>query len=53
MEAILADDYDLPKGDLMRGKKGLIMGLADSHSIAFGIAQLMAAQGAERRQGLR
>jgi enoyl-[acyl-carrier protein] reductase I len=43
----LADDYDLPKGDLMRGKKGLIMGVADSHSIAFGIAALMAAQGAE------
>jgi enoyl-[acyl-carrier protein] reductase I len=42
----LADEFDLPKGDLMKGKKGLIMGLADSHSIAFGIAQQMAAQGA-------
>ena len=43
----MADEFDLPKGDLMKGKKGLIMGLADSHSIAFGIAQQMAAQGAE------
>jgi enoyl-[acyl-carrier protein] reductase I len=43
----LADEFDLPKGDLMKGKTGLIMGLADSHSIAYGIAQLMAAQGAK------
>jgi enoyl-[acyl-carrier protein] reductase I len=42
----LADEFDLPKGDLMRGRTGLIMGLADSHSIAFGIASQMAAQGA-------
>jgi enoyl-[acyl-carrier protein] reductase I len=44
----LADDFDLPKGDLMRGKKGLVMGLADSHSIAYIIAAQMAAQGAEQ-----
>ncbi|HZC15697.1 MAG TPA: enoyl-ACP reductase [Caulobacteraceae bacterium] len=43
----MADAFDLPKGDLMKGKKGLIMGLADSHSIAFGIAEQMAAQGAD------
>mgnify|MGYP003332742934 CR=1 FL=1 len=34
-------------GDLMRGKRGLIMGVANSHSIAWGIAQAVAAQGAE------
>jgi enoyl-[acyl-carrier protein] reductase I len=44
----LPDDFDLPKGDLMRGKKGLVMGLADSHSIAYIIAAQMAAQGAEQ-----
>jgi enoyl-[acyl-carrier protein] reductase I len=44
----LADEFDLPKGDLMKGKKGLVMGLADSHSIAFGIASQMAAQGAQQ-----
>jgi enoyl-[acyl-carrier protein] reductase I len=43
----LADEFDLPKGDLMKGKKGLVMGVADSHSIAYGIAAQMAAQGAE------
>jgi len=44
----LADEFDLPKGDLMKGKKGLIMGLADSHSIAYVIAAQMAAQGARQ-----
>ncbi len=32
---------------LMQGKRGLIMGVANSHSIAWGIAQAVAAQGAE------
>ncbi len=32
---------------LMQGKRGLIMGVANSHSIAWGIAQAIAAQGAE------
>jgi enoyl-[acyl-carrier protein] reductase I len=32
---------------LMKGKRGLIMGVANSHSIAWGIAQAVAAQGAE------
>lgn len=32
---------------LMSGKKGLIMGLANNHSLAWGIAQKLAAQGAE------
>jgi enoyl-[acyl-carrier protein] reductase I len=32
---------------LMKGKRGLIMGLANNHSIAWGIAQALADQGAE------
>ena len=34
-------------GNLMAGKRGLIMGVANDHSIAWGIAQAAAAQGAE------
>jgi enoyl-[acyl-carrier protein] reductase I len=33
--------------DLMKGKRGLIMGIANDHSIAWGIAKTLAAQGAE------
>jgi enoyl-[acyl-carrier protein] reductase I len=44
----MADEgYDLPKGDLMKGKKGLVMGVANDKSIAWGIASGLAAQGAE------
>ena len=43
----MADDYDLPKGELMKGKKGLVMGVANDKSIAWGIASQLAAQGAE------
>ncbi|MEM6906023.1 MAG: SDR family oxidoreductase [Pseudomonadota bacterium] len=32
---------------LMQGKRGLIMGVANNHSIAWGVAQALAAQGAE------
>ncbi len=32
---------------LMKGKRGLIMGVANDHSIAWGIAKTLAAQGAE------
>jgi enoyl-[acyl-carrier protein] reductase I len=32
---------------LMQGKRGLIMGVANDHSIAWGIAKMLAAQGAE------
>ena len=32
---------------LMKGKRGLIMGVANDHSIAWGIAQALASQGAE------
>jgi enoyl-[acyl-carrier protein] reductase I len=35
------------KGNLMQGKRGLIMGVANDHSIAWGIAAACAAQGAE------
>jgi len=33
--------------DLMKGKRGLIMGVANDHSIAWGIAKTLAAQGAD------
>ena len=33
--------------DLMKGKRGLIMGVANDHSIAWGIAKTLASQGAE------
>ena len=35
------------KTGLMHGRRGLIMGVANSHSIAWGIAQTLAAHGAE------
>ena len=41
------EGFDMPKGDLMRGKKGLVMGVANGNSIAWGIAAQLAAQGAE------
>ncbi len=40
-------DAPLPQGDLMRGKRALIMGVANKNSIAWGIARQLAAQGAE------
>jgi enoyl-[acyl-carrier protein] reductase I len=43
----MAEEMNLPKGDLMKGKKGLIMGVANHNSIAWGIASQLAAQGAE------
>src|SRR6266404_5993783 len=36
-----------PMNDLRKGKRGLIMGVANDHSIAWGIARALAAQGAE------
>jgi len=35
------------RSGLMEGKRGLIMGVANDHSIAWGIAQVLAGQGAE------
>lgn len=43
----MADETTFPAGDLMKGKKGLVMGVANHNSIAYGIAQQLAAQGAE------
>ena len=36
-----------PTGTLMAGKRGLVMGVANDRSIAWGIARAVAAQGAE------
>lgn len=43
----MAEGYDLPKGELMRGKTGVVMGVANDKSIAWGIASQLAAQGAQ------
>ena len=43
----MADDYLMPKGELMRGKRGIVTGVANHNSIAWGIAAQLAAQGAE------
>ncbi|MFC3026676.1 MULTISPECIES: enoyl-ACP reductase FabI [Roseomonadaceae] len=37
----------VPTGTLMAGKRGIIMGVANDRSIAWGVAQAIAAQGAE------
>ena len=34
-------------GELMKGKRGLIMGVANDHSIAWGISKALHAEGAE------
>ena len=34
-------------GNLMQGKKGLVMGVANDHSIGWGIARALAAHGAD------
>jgi enoyl-[acyl-carrier protein] reductase I len=41
-----AADSEIPVGTLMQGKRGLIMGVANNRSIAWGIAKAVAAQGA-------
>jgi enoyl-[acyl-carrier protein] reductase I len=38
---------EYPKGDLLKGKRGLIMGVANDKSLAWGISQAVHAQGAE------
>ena len=40
-------DTEFPTGELMRGRRGLVMGVANKNSIAWAIAQQLAAQGAE------
>ena len=37
--------WNMPKGDLMKGKRGVVMGVANQNSIAWGIASQLAAQG--------
>ncbi len=41
-----AAGYEVPAGTLMQGKRGLVMGVANNRSIAWGIAKATAAQGA-------
>ena len=43
----MADDWNMPEGELMTGKRGVVMGVANQNSIAWGIARQLAAQGAE------
>jgi len=43
----MTDEQTAPSGTLMEGKKGLILGVANDRSIAWGIAQAARAQGAE------
>ncbi len=43
----MADGPHFPTGELMAGKRGIVMGVANQNSIAWGIAQQLAAQGAE------
>ena len=43
----MADESTFPTGDLMKGRRGLVMGVANKNSIAWAIAQQLAAQGAE------
>ena len=45
--------WNMPTGDLMKGKKGLIMGVANSNSIAWGIAAACAARQARAGGPLR
>ena len=37
----------MAEAKLMQGKRGLVMGVANDHSIAWGIARMLASQGAE------
>src|SRR5258708_15913973 len=43
----MVESSDSKPGGLMAGKGGLIMGVANDHSIAWGIARTLAANGAE------
>jgi enoyl-[acyl-carrier protein] reductase I len=43
----MAEAQIAPRGNLMQGKRGLIMGVANDHSIAWGIAQMLASHGAQ------
>jgi enoyl-[acyl-carrier protein] reductase I len=43
----MSEETTYPKGEILKGKRGLIMGVANKNSIAWSIAQQCAAQGAE------
>ncbi len=43
----MSDNKTPATGTLMKGKRGLVLGIATERSIAYGIAQVLAAQGAE------
>lgn len=43
----MSEGWTPPAGDLMKGKRGLVMGVANQNSIAWGISRQLAAQGAE------
>jgi enoyl-[acyl-carrier protein] reductase I len=45
--AMTAESAGGPMTELMKGKRGLVMGVANDHSIAWGIARTLAAHGAE------
>lgn len=47
LEAGASESPLIPAGTLMKGKRGLIMGVANDKSLAWGIAQYLRAQGAE------
>lgn len=42
-----SSESTIPTGTLMQGKRGLVMGVANDKSIAWGISQYLAAQGAQ------
>lgn len=43
----MSEIEEFPRGDLLKGKRGLVMGVANKNSIAWAIAQQLHAQGAE------
>src|SRR5262249_3667786 len=46
-QTAMADQHAVAGGGLMQGKRGLIMGVANDHSIAWGIARTLAQHGAK------
>lgn len=43
----MSNEWSMPEGKLMNGRRGVVMGVANQNSIAWGIACQLAAQGAE------
>ena len=46
-EDAMDEHENFPKGSLMKGRRGVVMGVANKNSIAWAISQQLAAQGAE------